>query len=210
MAWSTSPSTYVSSGATAGYTALNLRSLNYRLTDIDGMGNARQKYLSQRWAFTLESPPIARGEAFEVMASFTSAKGRGTRTVLPPIISNTSGTASGTVTASLTSSISPNFNYVKGSTAVGVTGGSGTIKKGDFIKFSNHTKVYMVTADVNLDGSTLDTIGIFPALFQDLTSGTTVAYNNILFTVSFQDDGMEIETDQDGRYRFAIDLKEEF
>ena len=78
--------------------------------------------------------------------------------IVPPTISTTRGTASGTITVANTTSTSPVISLASGSTAVGVTGGTGTLKKGDLIKFSNHNKVYMITEDVNLDG-TLGNLG---------------------------------------------------
>jgi hypothetical protein len=202
--------TYASTGNTVGYETLDFRSINYRITNLDSMNNFKQKYLSQRWAFKLKSPPVLRSEAFQVLAGFTASKSRGTTTLVPPVIASTSGTASGTVTAQLISSTTPSYNYVKGSTNIAVSGGSGTLKKGDMIKFSNHTKVYMLTADVNLDGSTIDTLSIFPALFTDLTAGATITYNNVPFTVSYESDLFEIRTDQNGYYTYELDYKEEY
>ena len=74
-------------------------------------------------------------------------------TFIPPIISNTKGTASGTVTvnnAEVTETESGGVALSKsaGSRAVGITNSSetGTLKIGDKIKFSNHDKVYVLTA----------------------------------------------------------------
>lgn len=198
--------TFGDTGTTVTYKDLKITSKNFRISAIDSSQTFKQKYLSQRWQFELSSPPVLRSEAFEIMGLLRNNR---TTTFILPTVSNTSGTASGTVTAQLTSSQSPDYNYTKGSTNVPVAGGTGTIKKGDFIKFSDHAKVYQVTGDVNLDGSTIDSIGIFPGLFQDLTSGTTVTYNNVSFTVSHIGQELEIDTDENGYYEYKLNLQED-
>jgi hypothetical protein len=198
--------TFGDTGTTVTYKDLRVTSKNFRISAIDASQTFKQKYLSQRWQFELSSPPVLRSEAFEIMGLLRNNR---TTTFILPTVSNTSGTASGTITAQLSSSASPEFNYTKGSTTVAVTGGSGTIKKGDFIKFSDHAKVYQVTSDVNLDGSSVDTISIFPGLFQDLTTGTTVVYNNVSFTVSHIGQELEIDTDENGYYEYTLNLQED-
>tara|TARA_R100001163_G_C5026208_1_gene167664 strand:+ start:340 stop:963 length:624 start_codon:yes stop_codon:yes gene_type:complete len=193
-------------GKAVTYKVLNFRSINYGIGVIDSSQKAKQKFLGHRWGFTLESPPLLRSEAFEIMSGRYT--GAGSTTVSPPVISNTSGTATGTVTVQLLSSTSPAYNYIKGSTTIPVAGGSGTLKKGDFIRFSDHTKIYQLTADTNLDGSSVDTISIFPALFQTLTA-TTVGYNSIDWTVSNTSDQIEISTNENGYFEYSIDFIED-
>lgn len=63
-------------------------------------------------------------------------------------------TANGTATA--TGSI--------GSSQVSISGLSGLIPKGTFIKFSGHSKVYMTTSNVTFTTGVASTINIFPTL----------------------------------------------
>jgi len=193
-------------GKAVTYKVLDFKSINYGLGVVDSGQKATQKFLGHRWSFTLQSPPLLRSEAFEVMSQ--QYTGQSSTTVSPPVISNTSGTASGTVTVQLLSSTSPAYNYTKGSTTIPVAGGSGTLKKGDFVKFSDHTKVYQLTADTNLDGSTVDTISIFPSLRQTLTA-TTVGYNSIVWTVTNTSDEIAIDTNQNGYFEYSIDFIED-
>ncbi|MEK9700231.1 MAG: hypothetical protein VW270_30900, partial [Candidatus Poseidoniales archaeon] len=74
---------------------------------------------------------------------------------------------------------------------------------------SDHDKVYQLTADTNLDGSSVDTVSIFPGLFQTLTSGTAIGYNDVVWTVVNADDETEIETDENGYYQFTINFIED-
>ena len=90
------------------------------------------------------------------------------------------------------------------------TGGSGTFKKGDLIKFSNHTKVYQLSADTTSDGSTAFTINIYPTLQTAVSNTTTVTYNNVPMTVALIDDDPDFETNEDGVYEYGIDVREEY
>lgn len=65
-----------------------------------------------------------------------------------------------------------------GATSLSVSG-AGTLKAGEFINFSNHNKVYMVTADCS--GGTLN---ILPRLQKDVT-GTVYSGNNVTFKAKY-------------------------
>lgn len=204
-------STFSDTGTAVSYKVLNFKSVNYRLTNIDSSNRFKQKFLGQRWSFELEAPPRLRSEAFQIafLQRPTQVLGDSIQfNFVPPVIATKSGNASGTVTVSLLSSTNPSYNFTKGSKTIPVSGGSGTLKKGDFIKFSDHDKVYQLTADTNLDGSTLDSISIFPGLFQTLTTGATVSYDNVVFTVTTVGDEFEIEMDENGVFEYKLNLIE--
>jgi hypothetical protein len=60
-----------------------------------------------------------------------------------------------------------------------ITGVTGNWKKGQFISFQNHDKVYIVLQDTNPGGN----IPVYPALVQNVPSGTLVyTGNNVLLT----------------------------
>ena len=204
--------TYTQTGKTVAYTVMDLKSVNYNLSNIDSSNRAFKKHLGQRWSFSLETPPLLRSEAFEIYR-IHQRKNRLTGTIaedfVPPVLGTKSGTASGTVTVQLVSSTNPTYDFTKGTKTIPVNGtATGTLKKGDFIKFSDHSKVYQLTSDTNLDGSSVDTISIFPGLLQTLTSGATVTYNNVPFQVTNLNDNLEIEMDIDGYFKYKLDLIE--
>jgi len=131
-------------------------------------------------------------------------------TIVPPTISSTRGTASGTITVANVTSESPSMSLASGSSAIGVTGGTGTLKKGDLIKFSNHDKVYMITEDVDLDGSTVDQIQFYPPLTTAMTGGgQTITYNDVPITVYMDKDEQKYITQADGTFKYEITLNEE-
>ena len=131
-------------------------------------------------------------------------------TIVPPVISSTKGTASGTLTVVNATSSSPVLSLAAGSKNVGISGGTGTLKKGDLIKFSNHDKVYMLTEDVNLDGSTVDQLSFYPPLTTALTGGgQTITYNSVPFKVYLNSDTATFSTSTDGLHQYEISVNEE-
>jgi len=55
---------------------------------------------------------------------------------------------------------------------------SGTLKKGSFIKFSNHDKVYVLTQDFEISSSLNKQLYIYPSLRESIPSNTTVKHGN--------------------------------
>jgi hypothetical protein len=188
---------------TAGFTTLDFQSNNNSkvTTSISGR-TQRIKSGVQYWSFKLQSPPLDRNDFFSQYSFIVQQEGQvESFTIVPPVVGSTRGTAAGTVTV--------NATVAAGQSTCNSTGGTGTLKKGDVIKFSNHDKVYMLTADVDLDGSTVDTLNFYPALTTAITASTTVTYNNVPFTVYFDSDNLSYATGTDGKYRYQINCNEE-
>jgi hypothetical protein len=66
-------------------------------------------------------------------------------------------------------------------TATGVASNTTILKAGDFIHFSNHSKVYMVTSDAVSSGTNV-TINIFPALRTGI-AGATLIHKDVVMKV---------------------------
>lgn len=182
-----------------------------RLTESVSGRTQRIKSGAQYWSFKLKSPPLQRSEFNAIYSFIVQQDGQAEAfTVTPPVIASTTGTASGTVTVADVNTESPLMNEAAGSSNVGVTGGTGTLKKGDLIKFSNHDKVYMLTEDVDLDGSTVDQVSFYPPLVESVEGGTTtITYDDVPFRVFFNKDELSYELLTDGLYRYEIDVREE-
>jgi pSer/pThr/pTyr-binding forkhead associated (FHA) protein len=87
--------------------------------------------------------------------------------------------------------------------------GSGTLKAGDIIKFSNHDKVYMLTADVTLANSVANTIDIFPNLLTALpSSGENVITDNVPVKVRLANETQEFKLGIDNLYQYELDVAE--
>ena len=197
---------------TAGFTAMELQTnTRSRLTESISGQTQRLKSGAQYWSFKLKSPPLSRSDFNAIYSFIVQQDGQVEAfTVVPPVISSTTGTAAGTVTVADVNTADPLMGTSAGSSSVGVSGGTGTLKKGDLIKFSNHNKVYMLTADVDLDGSTVDQVSFYPPLVESVTGGaTTITYNSVPFTVFFNNDQISYELLTDGLYRYEIDVREE-
>jgi hypothetical protein len=196
----------------AGFQTLDFQSnTNSRVTRSVSGKTQRIKTGAQYWSFKLKSPAMTRAQLMADYSFIVSQDGQvGSFTIVPPEVASTRGTASGTITVANVTSESPVISLAAGSSAVGVTGGTGTLKKGDLIKFSNHDKVYMITEDVNLDGSTVDQIQFYPPVTTALTGGgQTITYTNVPIKVYFDRDEQKYITQADGTFQYEIVMNEE-
>jgi len=196
----------------AGFTTTNFSSQTTSRVTVSVSGKTQRiKTGQQFFTFKLKSPKMTRLQV-DADFSFIAAQDGQVEsfTIVPPVISSSKGTASGTVTVVNATSSTPVLSLAAGSKNVGVSGGSGTLKKGDLIKFSNHDKVYMLTADANLDGSTVDQLSFYPPLTTALTGGgQTITYNSVPFKVYLNSDTATFSTSTDGLHQYEISVNEE-
>jgi hypothetical protein len=188
---------------TTGFETLDFQSNVQSRVTVSVSGKAqRLKVGAQYWNFKLKSPAMSRADFMSVYSFIIKQDGQyGSFTVVPPVVASTRGTATGTVTVNATAAA--------GALTCNVAGGSGTLKKGDLIKFSNHDKVYMLTEDVNLDNSTVDTLTFYPNLVSSISNTTTITYNDVPLKVYLDTDQQKYITQADGTYRYEITLNEE-
>lgn len=66
----------------------------------------------------------------------------------------------------LTSNSTPTATGTADSSSIAIAGNTGLIPMGTFVRFSNHSKIYMTTSDIVGNGS----VGIFPALRVSITA----------------------------------------
>ena len=190
--------------STAKFTSLGIKSIQNTIISksVSGKKLARQ-IDGQRWAFTIQIITAKRSDVYgELMAFIVKQRsGKENFTIVPPEITDARGTASGT----------PNGTASAGATSITLAGtGTGTLKAGDFIKFANHDKVYMVVADQS-DIST-GSLTIEPPLTTAITS-EDITYDNVPFTVHLTNDVQEfgaVGNDKDGNllYQFELDVEE--
>jgi len=102
-----------------------------------------------------------------------------------------------------------------GSTQIDIYSDAGTnitvLKAGDVVRFENHTKVYMVTADTTIDGSSVGTLNITPGLqtaIEDDSAGgnTQVTVNAVPFRMFINGDqqSFKYQTDESVTYEFSL------
>ena len=158
---------------------------------------------NQRWSFTVQIITAKRSDVYGDLMAFIlkQRSGKENFTIVPPEIEDARGTASGT----------PNGTASAGATSITLGGsGTGTLKAGDFIKFANHNKVYMVVADQN-DIST-GSLTIEPPLTTAVSS-SDIQYDNVPFTVHLTNDMQQFGVsgaDKDGNlyYEYQFDVEE--
>jgi len=188
------------------FQALDFRSnVTVRTTTTISNKMQRAKVGGQFWSFKLQSRPMTRAEFMPIYSFLVQQHGQfETFSVeLPGNLSSTRGTTTQTFTVSKDAAV--------GATRVSCNGGStGTLKKGDIIKFTNHDKIYMLTEDVNSDASSEDFLYIFPSLTTAITqaSNVTVDYTNVKITVMQTNDVNQYQTGIDGKFKYELEVQE--
>lgn len=180
------------------FAAVEITSRHANLRTETRSGRTQVRSLgAQRWAIKGRYNDLKRSEFAPVFAFVMAQKGGVQEfTIVPPVVSSSSGGAIGTMRV--------NVAHIAGSAAVAVDGFSGIIKAGDFVKFGNHDKVYMVTSDQSGAG----TLNIQPPLVTAVANNEVVTYNNVPFTVRLENDIQEWSLSGFDRYNFEIDLIE--
>lgn len=154
---------------------------------------------AHRWAFEVEWPWMNRA-AFDPLWAFLLAQ-RGqfeTFTFVPPRIATAKGALGGTPVAASTA---------VGSRSATLSGASNNVtgwaKAGDYFKWSNHAKVYVVTADANSNGSGQVSLSFEPALMATVPVSTGMTWTSVPWTVALTGDERVGQMEQGGLYSLA-------
>ena len=159
----------------------------------------------QRWMLNVSFPPMTWAEFAPIYAFSVKQKGQyETFTYVPPTISTTRGSSGETPVVNGAISAGAVTASVDGLTA----STSNILRAGDFIKFSDHTKIYMVTDDMSSDGSGEATLNFHPSATEAISNNATITIASVPFTVSFQDDVREFGTNITNLYSYEINLIE--
>jgi len=178
--------------------SLSIRSITPTFTSVtQSLKRQVRQRGGQRWLLSATYPPMNRGEFAPIWAFSQLQKGQfNTFTFIPPVYSNTSGTATGTLL------VNKSGGYAVGTTTVVSDGLTGTLKAGDFIKFAGHDKVYSLTAD---SGTSLV---IEPPLLSAVADNEGITYNSVPFTVAFTSDVQQMQVAVNGFVSYSVDLVE--
>jgi len=184
--------------STPEFQAINVTSRHSNLMSETVSGKMQVRAIGgQRWSFSAKYNPMTREEFNPVFAFIFSQQGRlGTFDITPPVISSTTGTATGTMSA--------NGAAVAGVTTVAIDGITGTIKAGDFIKFSGHDKVYMVTAERDGAGD----MTIEPQLREAVADDEPITYNDVPFKMRLENDVQQYSLSANEYYEYEVDMIE--
>jgi hypothetical protein len=82
------------------------------------------------------------------------------------------------------------------------------IKGGDVLKFGNHTKVYVATADVTSDGAGFGTLTFSGGAVTNIPVGTTATITAVPFTVILDGEDQGYDMGYGGISLMSLDLRE--
>ena len=190
--------------STAKFQSLGIKSIQNTIISKSQSGKKLARQIDgQRFGFTARIITAKRSDVYGDLMAFIikQRSGKENFTIIPPEIEDARGTASGI----------PHGTASAGATSITLGGtGTGTLKAGDFIKFANHDKIYMVVADQS-DIST-GSLTIEPPLTTAISS-SNITYDNVPFTVHLTNDIQEfgvVGADKDGNalYQFEFDVEE--
>jgi len=195
----------------AKFQTMGIRSIQNTIISKSQSGKKLARQIDgQRFGFTAKIITAKRNDVYgELMAFIMKQRSQKENfTIIPPELEDARGNETGTI-------------QVVGSHAVGATSISidghqnnnpNAFKAGDFVKFANHTKVYMIVADVN-PSSNASTLTIEPPLINTLADNEVATYDNVPFTVHLTNDIQEFGAigatkDGDVLYEFEMDVEE--
>ena len=180
------------------FSTIGFKSVNYNLSSQSISGRTQVRNIGgQRFEFSAQYTRMTRSEFAPILVFTMAQRGSAeTFTIVLPQISSKSGDASGTILVNGAADI--------GATTVGVDGVTGTLKAGDMVKFANHSKVYMLTADRAGDGN----ISIQPALRVAVPNDNAVTFDGVPFTVRLNNDVQEFNLGSASLVDYEIDMIE--
>jgi hypothetical protein len=155
---------------------LTVRS-NVPISVSDTLSLKRQvsKSTAQRWEIETAVVPLLE-DANDFLVSLVT-KGH-SETVMVQMPQNMG------VVRKRTSNSIPAATGTAGSSFVNITNNVGLIPKGTFVKFNNHSKIYMLTQDLTDEGL----MYIFPILRSDVTLDTVYHRDDVLMSVFYDTD----------------------
>lgn len=172
--------------------------------------NGRRQVKSQSaqyWTLNIEYAPMKRATFAPLMSFITAQRGQFETFTM------TAGDLSDTLTGY--SGADPVVNngagYTAGAKSISVDGMSNStaiVKAGDFVKFSGHNKVYMVTADLTSSGTGTGTLAISPGLITTVADNETVTVNDVPFTVFLNDNVMDFRFGLADMSAFTVEVRE--
>ena len=171
----------------SAYGAPVIRDIRRRhVRDTVNLGVSVVTLPGQRWELEIPLRPDSRGKRnlAGLISAHRKRNGAGTSFTVPMPqlwgVSKGYGNSYTTSAKASTLANSVRTNYTANATAMDV---------GRYIKFATHTKVYQVTSFA-LAGS-VATVGLYPALVEDVASGTAMLSESVNINVVHHEDSLE-------------------
>jgi hypothetical protein len=210
---------------TSIFNSLEVVDQRSEIGSIDASGKTYDAFLKQRWQFDLESIPLTTAQFQSIYPFLVKQNGAsGVFTFQYPL--NPIGTAADgynynsftyyTVGAMTKGSTNYSTQFIGSDSDSPDGGGVLTLHPHDFVKFANHSKIYKITT-LNLirmndysGGGGSGAINIYPALVEDVPSGTTFEIYRPNFTFRLLDETSNFEIDIDGYYTITMSVLEDY
>jgi len=159
----------------------------------------------QKFTITLDYAPMTRANFAPIKAFLMKQRSRlNTFTIIPPVVSNAQGVATGTISVDGAISSGATTCTIDGMT-ISTTG---ILKAGDYFRFTGQDKVYMAVEDLDADGTGSGTLTFEPPLRSDVANDVALVYDNVDFTVRLKNDIQEYSIVTNDLYKYQIDLIE--
>ncbi len=180
--------------STQGLRGLDFTNNQPNLVSVSVSGRRQAKSQgAQFFSFTVQTPPMTTAEHKKVMGFLASQQGQFEAFQIQlPNLSTPAGSVAGNV-------LDVAGAHTAGAKSIAVDGGiasqTGYLKAGDMIRFIDtvttvngvakayNVKAYMVTADMDTDGSGAGTVSIEPGLIDGVDNNSTTETNGVQFTV---------------------------
>lgn len=203
---------------------VTIKSVAPTITTVAISGQRQSKQVAgQYWEIEADYVPLTRNDFAAVMGFISKQRNSlFSFNVVIPVLSEPAGDIVGVAAANpglpttmaVTSNVSTGLSTVAFDTAYTAnlfTGGlsaSTAMRAGDFIKFSNHDKVYQITDDVTFNSTGGGTMNIFPNLVDTVTTSTTIVYRSVPFTVFNKNDSQEYQYSVGNENTISLQLQE--
>ena len=197
-----------------GFSAINFRQINETKTSKTQSGRiVRHGNATTRFAATLSYPAMTQAEARPIKAFLSQLQGQlNDFDVVLPDISNPLGDATSNPfdmrAAASQGATSVNIRFADSSLDDSTEGTKTYLKPGDLIRFSGHTKVYMVTADVTSNSAGELSIAFTPSLVSSVAVNETVTTNSVPLRVKLANDVQEFQHATNSLIALQIDVEE--
>jgi len=184
----------------------SIGSVQNTIVSVTTSGRVQTRQIDgQKFSITLDYPPMSRSNFAPIKAFIMKQRARlNTFTVIPPIVSDAQGVATGT--------ISVNGAISSGATTCAIDGMATStndiLKAGDYFRFTGQDKVYMAVEDLDSDGTGSGTLTFEPPLRSNVANDVALVYDNVDFTVRLTNDIQEYSIVTNDLYKYQIDLIE--
>ena len=184
----------------------SIGSIQNTIVSVTTSGRVQTRQIDgQKFSISLDYPPMSRSNFAPIKAFIMKQRARlNTFTVIPPIVSNAQGVATGT--------ISVDGAITSGATTCTIDGMATStndiLKAGDYFRFTGQNKVYMAVEDLDSDGTGSGTLTFEPPLRSNVADNVVLIYDNVDFTVRLSNDIQEYSIVTNDLYKYQIDLIE--